>query len=232
MRLPVVRRGLGLCLLLGWSVDAHAAGGAYAVDDAAIGKQGECQVESWLSFASNGSFVGVTQPVCVLQFGVPVEITTAFQAARADGDWAAFAGLQAKAILVPVEPNHVGVGLTLASHFNVTKGEAAFSLINVPITIKVHDQLRLNVNGGGLFDDAISGTYVTWGAGFEWDFAKHLTLISEIYGQVGNPSFPEPRVQAGLRYSPIGTIDLDVIYGHNIAGDNAQWMTVGLTSRF
>jgi hypothetical protein len=27
-------------------------------------------------------------------------------------------------------------------------------------------------------------------------------------------------------------IDLDIVYGHNITGENASWITAGLTVRF
>ena len=76
---------IGICLSASLAAGAHAAGGAYAVDDAAIGAVGECQVESWVAVAGNGDFVGVTQPACVAKLGVPVELTATAQAARFDG---------------------------------------------------------------------------------------------------------------------------------------------------
>jgi hypothetical protein len=39
----------------------------------------------------------------------------------------------------------------------------------------------------------------------------------------------EPHVQAGLRYSPIKTVDVDVIYGHNLIGERANWITAAVT---
>jgi len=93
---------------------AHAAG-PYAVDDAKIGKPGECQVESWVSFANNGNFIGLTQPVCVVQIGVPIEFTKTFQTARADGDWSTIVGLQGKTILVPMGQSNVAVAYTVGT---------------------------------------------------------------------------------------------------------------------
>jgi hypothetical protein len=40
-----------------------------------------------------------------------------------------------------------------------------------------------------------------------------------------------PRFQSGLRYSPTKDIDLDVIYGRNLLGEGANWITLGLTVR-
>ena len=32
--------------------------------------------------------------------------------------------------------------------------------------------------------------------------------------------------------TPIDTIDFDVIYGRNIGGENANWITLGMNVRF
>jgi hypothetical protein len=36
----------------------------------------------------------------------------------------------------------------------------------------------------------------------------------------------EPRMQVGLQYSPIKTVDVDVIYGHNLIAERANWITL------
>jgi len=51
-------------------------------------------------------------------------------------------------------------------------------------------------------------------------FPQTWTFISEGFGLTGHQS--EPRMQAGLRYSPIKTVDVDVIYGHNLIGERAN----------
>jgi hypothetical protein len=42
----------------------------------------------------------------------------------------------------------------------------------------------------------------------------------------------EPRAQVGLRWTPAESVDFDVIYGRNIAGENAHWFTLGVNFRF
>ena len=42
----------------------------------------------------------------------------------------------------------------------------------------------------------------------------------------------QPRAQIGVRFTPQDNIDLDLIYGHNITGENSHWLTVGLNLRF
>jgi hypothetical protein len=41
-----------------------------------------------------------------------------------------------------------------------------------------------------------------------------------------------PRFQTGARYRPNEIFSVDVIYGHNITGENANWLTIGTTIRF
>ena len=41
-----------------------------------------------------------------------------------------------------------------------------------------------------------------------------------------------PRFQTGVRYRPNEIFSVDLIYGHNITGENANWITLGTTIRF
>jgi hypothetical protein len=45
------------------------------------------------------------------------------------------------------------------------------------------------------------------------------------------PGQSNPRGQSGLRYSPPKDIDWDLIYGRNLTGEGANWITVALTIR-
>jgi hypothetical protein len=110
---------------------------------------------------------------------------------------------------------------------DLATGDSTFTFVNAPITIKVHDQLRINVSGGVLLDDV---AHFFWGAGFQWDFKQSWTLIAEVFGFTGD--LDEPRFQAGLRFTPTKSVDVDVIYGHNLTGEEANWITAGLTVMF
>jgi hypothetical protein len=37
--------------------------------------------------------------------------------------------------------------------------------------------------------------------------------------------------ESGIRYSPTKDVDCDLIYGRNLLGEGANWITVGLTVR-
>jgi hypothetical protein len=225
-------------------IQANAAGGAYVVDDVEIGNPGDCKVESWASLASNHDFTAVTSPACVVKLGIPVELGAALQRSRDDGAWGTNGALKAKVNLIPVANHPFGLGIEGSTSWDFLTGMNTGGTIVVPVTFQLTDMFRINVNGGWLYDNAAKIYYATWGAGFEWNFVKPLTLIGEVYGQAGPlpavdegdapapNAIREPRTQLGLRYTPKDNVDLDVIWGHNIAGENAHWVTFGVNLRF
>jgi hypothetical protein len=234
-----------LCILA-LPAPAQAAGGAFAVDDAEVGKPGECKVESWVSWASNEArdFIGVIAPACVANLGRPVELGAQYQRSRSDGEWGTSLALKAKTNILPVETGNIGVGVAIAAPFDLIAGQSSGFAVNVPVTYQFSEKFKVNVNAGYLHERAGQLDWFTWGAGFEWQFADKLTLIGETFGQLGrlpaveegDPPPPnsilEPRLQAGLRFTPVEAVDLDLIYGRNISGENANWITVGMNVRF
>jgi hypothetical protein len=216
--------------------DALAAGGAFFVDDAAIGKPGDCKVESWVSFASNHDLTAVTQPACVVNFGIPVETGATLVRIRNEDGWSTGAGPKVKVNILPIGNNGFGLGFSAATLWNLGTGQNVGSNINVPATIQASKDVRINVNAGWLYDAVVNVSYGTWGAGFEWNFVQPLTLIGEVFGLAGPQqdvrTVTEPRVQVGLRWTPVDAVDLDLIYGRNIYGENANWFTLGLNLRF
>jgi hypothetical protein len=215
---------------------ANAAGGAFIVDDAEIGKPGDCKVESWVALASNHDLQAITQPACVVNLGKPVELGGAVARTRSSDIWQTSAGPKAKINLLPVEDGRVGVGLAGAAGWDLATGEYLFNLLYVPFTFQLRDDFRINLNAGWQYNAPSRQSYAIWGAAFEWTFKKPVTLIGEVFGLVGPDSDPStitsPRAQLGLRYTPQEKIDIDVIYGHNITGENAHWLTLGVNLRF
>jgi hypothetical protein len=55
-------------------------------------------------------------------------------------------------------------------------------------------------------------------------------LLGEVFAILG-PEQSNPRMQLGLRYNPVKSVDLDLIYGRNIAGERSNWITIGLNFR-
>ncbi len=95
--------------------------------------------------------------------------------------------------------------------------------------------MRFNFNGGWLWDRDLDRHYLTYGVGFDWKFTDVLQLTLEAFGQAGDAdvrSEIQPRFQAGVRYRPNEIFSVDLIYGHNITGENSNWITLGTTMRF
>jgi hypothetical protein len=74
------------------------------------------------------------------------------------------------------------------------------------------------------------GLFGTAGAGVAWNFVPQWSVISEVFALMGTGQ-SNPRFQSGLRYSPTKDIDCDLVYGRNLTGEVANWITVGLTVR-
>jgi hypothetical protein len=138
-------------------------------------------------------------------------------------------GLQGKFILLPFDARGLAIAMAIGTLADADRGES-LTFVNVPFTIKIGDDFRLNVNTGWSFNSISDTNHFTWGVGLEWDLQKSWTLVAEIFGQTTIRT--EPRMQLGVRHSPTKDIDIDIVYGHNIAGENANWITAALTVRF
>ena len=219
------------CLVLIATQRAEAAGGAFQVDDAEIGKPGSCKVESWVSYADNRDFIGTISPACVFEIGRAVELTTQYFRFRSDGDWGTGLILKGKTNILPVETGKLGLGLIGGTALDLLTGDASAVFATVPATYQFSEQLKLNLNAGWLWDRVADRHLFSWGAGVEWMPVDKVTLITEVFGFVGGDN-NDPRFQTGIRFTPVPALDIDVIYGRNLTGERANWITLGLNVRF
>ena len=214
---------------------AQAANGAYAVDAADISEVGSCKVESWLSGATNTDFSAVANPSCVVDPFKPVELSMLVNRARSDGDWSTTIAPKAKMNLVPTGIGKFGFSFYAGGQFDASTGENLTAFAVIPATFRLSETMRINLNGGWLWDRTVDRHYLTYGLGFDWKFTDTLQWTIEAYGQAGQsdvPSVVRPRFQTGVRYRPNEIFSVDLIYGHNITGENANWITLGTTIRF
>src|SRR3982074_2329260 len=214
---------------------ARAAMGAYAVAAADISEAGSCKVESWLSTATNTDFSAVANPSCVVDVFRPVELSLLTNRARSDGEWSTTIAPKAKTNLVPTGIGKFGFSFYAGGAFDALTGDNLAAFAVVPATYRLSETMRININGGWLWDRTVDRHYLTYGLGFDWKFTDVLQLTIEAFGQTGAsdiPSVVRPRFQPGVRYRPNEIFSVDVIYGHNITGENANWLTIGTTVRF
>jgi hypothetical protein len=219
------------------SSHARAAGTAYAVDTSEVSAEGSCKVETWLSWASNHDFTGVANPSCVVNVGRPVEFSAQISRSRADEEWFSGIAPKAKTKLIPSAIGSFGLAVSGQVFYDLTTHENTAVWVNIPATLRLSEVVRINVNGGWLWDRIIDRHYLTYGLGVDWRTPDNVyTLTAEIFGQAGSPTdvltVTQPRFQTGLRWRPIDRFSIDLIYGRNIYGENANWFTVATSIRF
>ena len=215
---------------------AGAAGGAYATDPADVNEPGNCKVESWASFASNSDFVGVVNPSCVVDLGRPVELSAQVLRGRSDGEWNTFVAPKFKTNLVPTAIGQWGVALAGGVIYDSAANDIGGVFVYMPATLRLSDVVRINLDAGWAWDRLADIHYATYAAGADWRTPDNVwTLTAEVFGLIGQAdSAPakQPRFQVGLRWRPIDRFSMDVIYGRNILGENANWITLATSIRF
>src|SRR4051812_2901198 len=221
---------------LAFAGQAHAAGTAYGVDTAEVSEAGNCKIESWLSWASNQDFIGVTNPSCVVDLSRPVELSVQLQLSRADGEWGTSAAPKFKTNIIPSAIGRLGVAVAGGAMFDLVTRENTGAYAYIPATLRLSEVMRINVNAGWLWDRIAGRHFFTYGAGFDLRTPDNVwTLTAEVFGQAGlAETGPEiqPRFQVGVRWRPIDRFSMDLIYGRNITGENANWITLATSIRF
>src|SRR5258705_4063874 len=233
MRIALAGIMAGSALLA--STGARAANGAYAVDAADISEVGSCKVESCCWSATTTDFSAVANPSCVANIFKPVELSLLTNRSRSDGDWSTSIAPKAKWNIVPTGIGKFGFSFYAGGSFDALTGDNLTAFAVVPATYRLTETMRININGGWLWDRTVDRHYLTYGLGFDWKFTDVLQWTIEAFGQAGASDIPSvvwPRVQTGIRYRPNGIFSVDVIYGRNINGENANWLTIGTTIRF
>jgi hypothetical protein len=215
---------------------ALAAGGAYQVDTAEISSPGNCKVESWASVADNRDMIFSVSPSCTMYYLRPIEVGTQFSHGRIDGEWSSFAAPKVKVNLVPGELGKFGFAFSIIPAIDMKTGETAAIAFNVPATMRVSENTRFNVNVGYAYDRLQERNYLTYGVGLDIRTPGNVwTLTAEAYGLLNSyevGSNVQPRFQVGLRYRPIERFSVDLIYGRNLTGENANWLTLATILRF
>jgi hypothetical protein len=220
-------------ILLSVATEASAArlGGAYYVDDAEIGKLGSCEIEFWSSFAANGDRIAVFSWACVLNLGAPVELGTNIVNLRSGGQGDTIVTITAKTVPIPIGPSGFGLAIAGAVTYDPTHHNDNGAIVNIPVSFDLSKNLRLNFNFGGQYNDGDPADCSRRRApGVSWNFVPQWRVISEVFALIG-PGQSNPRFQSGVRYSATKDIDWDLIYGRNLTGEGANWVTLALTIR-
>lgn len=191
------------------------ASGIYAVDDSATTPAGTGQVENRVSLAGDGSILRF-YPAATFRALPTVEWTVGFERDRLGDERVAGLFLQAKARLTaePEEVGAAGVSLALASSLPFADGTGATVSGNAAVTPAAHPRLLLHANLGAVRapGEAIA---LTWGLRSEATLVmERLAFHAELFGH----STGAPGLQLGVRPT--------------LAGERANWLTLGAAVRF
>lgn len=226
---------VALALTLPVAGRANAAGTAFGVDTAEVGDPGNCKLEAWTSTADNRDAVVTANPSCIFDLGTPTEVSAQLARNREDGAWSASISPKAKLRVIPTAIGSFGFALAVGGTYDFSAGDTTSVFAYVPATLRLSEVVRINLNAGWRQDRETDRHLATYGAGLDWRMTQTVTLTIETFGELGpetaTASETQPRYQAGLRYRPVDNYSIDLIYGQNINGENANWITLGTTLR-
>ncbi|MCC5980645.1 MAG: hypothetical protein JJU26_02885 [Oceanicaulis sp.] len=218
-----------LALSLSAIPTAFANGGPYAVDDAGIATPGKFKLEAWSSFANNGDRVYLVSPGFTLEALPFIEFELTAESRRADGEWATTFAPAAKIALRDIDEHGYGLALSIGSgHAGVIRNADTLYAV-VPLSVPVNDRLNLHFNAGVERDLTENETVGVWGMAAQVMATDRLELIGEVFGAEND----RPGWQAGIRpYVFDGNVALEIVYGRNLDGERADWLTLGLSFEF
>lgn len=224
---------LGSILLIALVSMAHAAGGAYVVDDGAINAPGACNLDAWYSADrhAGSTHTATLSPACTFSALPSVQWGAALSRADSAGRGETQVSPQLKAQVLSRQDLGLEMAISAGAHLALDRRHgfdgADFTL---PLTWQPLAPLRLNLNAGWAhaYNDGEPTQRLTWGTGVEYQLMDALTLIAERYGQEGG----DQAWQAGPRLHLGEFVDVDLVLGRDLGGERNQWLTTGATLRF
>ena len=207
---------------------AWASGNSHVIDDSEIETPGVCHLEAWSTrFAPRHGLLNLS-PACTRKAWPNLELGGTFQHGWDSGVDQATLGPAFKLTLRP-EKSGLGLAITGASAWNLSSGQWETASLIAPVTLKVNDKLRFNLNLG--WSHSRAGAHLDaafYGAQTEVDVARDLTVMVEAFQRDGDKAGG----QAGLRWNPGGgRFDFDLVAGRRIDGATPRAVTLGLTVR-
>ena len=131
------------------------------------------------------------------------------------------------------------VALAMTAAYDATARElAAFNFV-VPATVRITENVRINLNAGYLRALNPGRDFFNYGAGIDLRTPDNVwTVTGEMFGALAAAREDDkrgdlqPRWQLGLRWRPVDEFNVDLIYGRNLLGESANWITLATTVRF
>nr|WP_316641665.1 hypothetical protein [uncultured Roseateles sp.] len=213
---------MALCAwLAGTASPASAAGGHYAVDDAAILEPGQCQLETWLEReAGNARRLLHVGPACRLG---PVEIGLNLDRVRlGSSSTTSVLGPQLKWARALTE--QLSIGLAAAASWQHHAPHYLGSTLVVPISYQLSDRWLAHINIGrdfraGQADGSRAGAALEWSPDAAW------SLIGERFRDSGANSW-----RLGGRWNLTPSLSLDLSRAKGLGPRPPAWWSLGLNA--
>ena len=233
--------GAALLVALCAGGPARASGGSHVVDDSEAEAPGHCHLELWGTYIDPRAGLVNIGPGCThhavpnLEVGgyVQPSLSTGASAAGAPGPGAggaSFDALFGPALKYTLRHDSTGLGVGVDAGFTFNGSRRRMEAVSalVPVTFRVSDRVRVNLNAGGQYVRADKAVESFLGAQVEVALGSDLTLMVEHFGR----SHAFSGDQAGLRWTPKGrNFDLDLVAGRRIDGVSATAVSFGVTLR-
>lgn len=210
------------------------AAGAYLVDDGGVADANKVQVESWYSRSNSGEDIFVTNPAYQILPNAEFAVQESYSDTASTGNslWPQIKYLWHKS-------EDISSSATFGVNYSSTNQETYGKYFYSSTTLKTTDYLDLHLylgwqNWRHTFRNDKSIDFLNYGIGGEFKLSENLLFVPEIFQSNGTyKTGPNrPATQFGLRYISNEHLILDIIYGHNINGNNMNWVTFGVTLNF
>lgn len=214
--------GLVVLGLFAPCLPAWAAGGHYAVDDAALPEPGQCQLETWVDRHNQAArtlmHLGSTCRLGAVEWGLNLDST---QAPDADGT-TTVVGPQIKWAHALTETLSAGVVLG-AGWQDRSPGLVAVTLV-FPLSWQASETVAFHTNVGRDFRNGAEPDTSRLGVAVEWTPVPAWSFVAERFRESDVDLW-----RAGARYvlGPRATVDVSRAKG--LQGSESAWWTVGLT---
>ncbi|MBC8021548.1 MAG: hypothetical protein H7Y14_00395 [Burkholderiales bacterium] len=220
-----MKRAAAGLLVAAASWAAHA-GRPLTIDDASVLPDKACQLEAWTDRSREATQSWIA-PAC--NFGGGIEWQAGFARSREMQRWFfSEAYVQAKAVLLPLDPSKWGYGLVLGvSRFPAQATHRRYEnpYLIVPFSATI-GEATLHLNAGWSRDRMAHRDETFWGAAVETPLTPRVTAVAEAFGK----NRAKPFLRAGGRFAVIpDRLDLDLTVVTRPGGTRAErYVSLGM----
>ena len=156
--------------------------------------------------------------------------------ARSDGEWSTTIAPKAKMNFVPTGVGKFGFVVLAGGSFDALTGDNLTRVRGDPGDVSGYPRTCGSISmAAGCGTASPTGIICSMAQALTGSSPTRCNGPSRRSARRASPMTPSairPRFQTGLRYRPNEIFSVDLIYGHNITGENANWITIGTTIRF